>query len=78
MHLLERKMTSLSTSKLFFVVNILMKGGKLEVKRKASTQDGSKEPPWLTPKIPSVFLPNSAVSDLLGRIHFSTKKSMRN
>jgi hypothetical protein len=31
----------------------------------------------LTPKIPSVFLPISALSDLLGRIHFSTKKSMR-
>jgi hypothetical protein len=31
----------------------------------------------LTPKIPSVFLPISAVYDLLGGIHFSTKKSMR-
>jgi hypothetical protein len=29
---------------------------------------------FLTPKIPSVFLPISAVSDLLGGIHFSTKK----
>jgi hypothetical protein len=27
-----------------------------------------------TPKIPYVFLPFSAVSDLLGGIHFSTKK----
>jgi hypothetical protein len=31
----------------------------------------------LTPKIPSVFLPISTVSDLLGGIHFSIKKSMR-
>jgi hypothetical protein len=33
----------------------------------------------LIPKIPSIFfsLPISAVSDLLGEIHFSTKKSMR-
>ena len=32
----------------------------------------------LTPKIPFVFfLPISAVSDLLGGIHFSTKKCMR-
>jgi hypothetical protein len=28
----------------------------------------------LTPKIPSVFLPISAVSDLLEGIHFSTQK----
>jgi hypothetical protein len=32
---------------------------------------------FLTPKIPSVFLPISAVSSLLGGIHFSTKKSTR-
>jgi hypothetical protein len=32
---------------------------------------------FLTPKIPSIFLPISAVSDLLEGIHFSTKKSMR-
>jgi hypothetical protein len=31
----------------------------------------------LTPKIPSIFLPIFAVSDLLGGIHFFTKKSMR-
>jgi hypothetical protein len=33
--------------------------------------------PTLTPKIPSVFLTNFCSFDLLGRIHFSTKKSMR-
>jgi hypothetical protein len=31
----------------------------------------------LTPKIPSVFLPISAVSDLVGGFHFSTQKNMR-
>jgi hypothetical protein len=31
----------------------------------------------LTPKIPSIFLPISAVTDLVGRIHFSTRKVMR-
>jgi hypothetical protein len=31
----------------------------------------------LTPKILSIFLPISTVSDLFGEIHFSTKKSMR-
>jgi hypothetical protein len=31
----------------------------------------------LTPKIPCVFLPISAIFDLLGGIHFYTKKSMR-
>jgi hypothetical protein len=31
----------------------------------------------LTPKIPSVFTPIFAISDLLGGIHFSTKKRMR-
>jgi hypothetical protein len=33
--------------------------------------------PHLTPKIPSVLSPIAAVSDLLGGIHFSTKKSMK-
>jgi hypothetical protein len=40
-----------------------------------STFNGSSV---LTPKIPSVFLTNSVVFHLLGGIHFSTKKSMRN
>jgi hypothetical protein len=31
----------------------------------------------LTPKIPSVFLPISTIFDLVGGIHFSTKKSIR-
>jgi hypothetical protein len=43
--------------------------------------DFDDDPYWilasLTPKIPSIFLPISAVSDLVGGIHFSTKKSMR-
>jgi hypothetical protein len=29
---------------------------------------------FLTPKIPSVFSPISAISDLVGGIHFSTQK----
>jgi hypothetical protein len=32
---------------------------------------------FLTSKILSIFLPISAVSDLVGGVHFSTKKSMR-
>jgi hypothetical protein len=31
---------------------------------------------WLTPKIPYVFGPIFAVSDLVGGFHFSTKKKM--
>jgi hypothetical protein len=31
----------------------------------------------LTPKIPCVVLPNSAVSDIVGKINFSKNKSMR-
>jgi hypothetical protein len=31
----------------------------------------------LTPKTPSVFLPISAVFDLVGGIHFSTKNKMK-
>ena len=33
--------------------------------------------PVLTPKIPSVILPISAGSDLVGGIYLSTKKSMK-
>jgi hypothetical protein len=31
----------------------------------------------LTPKIPCVFLPNSAVFDIVGKINFSKNKSMK-